>query len=69
MIEEAGLYKFTIKLLNIEEPDDIMIFGMKNCVLYYGHINKDKDTITFNYHNWIYRHTQPSWLKKKDIEF
>jgi len=69
MTEEVGLYKFTIKLLDIKEPDDIIIFGMKNCVLYYGHINKDRNTIIFNYHNWIYRHTQPGWLKEKDIEF
>lgn len=53
-IDKFGLYNITIKIENIDNTDNICVFGIKNCILYYGKINKINNIISFNYSHNIY---------------
>ena len=51
MKSPISLYKIKIQIKNIEEDDKICIFGIKNCLLYFGNISKENNIIEFNYSN------------------
>ena len=48
MFLERGLYKIRIKV-KINQPDTIIVLGIRNVILYYGKIDPNNNILEFNY--------------------